>query len=102
MSDKEERMYKFYRTCVDWPRREAQQLIDMIDAATDITRRSFLKHVDREQLRDFETAFGYTNHHKQGLTMAGDYHVSYHRSKLDGKRVYFFKHSGIEYVFTSS
>jgi hypothetical protein len=34
------------------------------------------------------------------LTMAGDYHVEYFRSTLHGCRVYGFRHSAIEYVFT--
>jgi hypothetical protein len=31
--------------------------------------------------------------------MAGDWHVSYHRSKYKGKTVYYFRHSAIEYIF---
>lgn len=89
----------FKGTCVNWPRNNVQGLIDMIDRALDISRETFLKHVDREEMREIEQYLGYDKHYKQGLTMAQDWHVSYHRSKLNGRRVYFFKHSGIEHVF---
>jgi len=71
----------------------------MIDDAIEITRKTFLKHVDRNSLKDTEISLGYEQHPRQGLTMAGDYYVSYHRSLLHNKRVYYFEHSAIEYVF---
>lgn len=88
--------YSFYRSCVDWPRSDVGALRDMIDNAKDITRRTFLKHVDLDQLKETEANLGYDKH----LRMKDDYHVSYHRSTLHGKRVYYFKWSGIEHVFT--
>ena len=72
----------------------------MIDNATDITRRTFLKYVDDSELADITENLGSCWHHSQGLTMSQDWAVSYHRSKLHGKRVYYFCHSAIEYVFT--
>jgi hypothetical protein len=95
--------YQYYTNCVNWPRADVFReggLSDMIDNAIDISRRTFLKHVDRGRLEALEMMLGYENHPRRGLTMAGDYHVSYHRSKLHGKRVYYFRHSAIEYVFT--
>lgn len=92
----------YLNNCVGWPRDDVSAeggLSDMIDRALDITRSTFLKHVNRESLHELETNLGYDKHPKQGLTMAGDYHVSYHRSKLHGETVYFLKHSAIEYVF---
>ena len=87
------------RTCVSWPADDVDALIQMIDAAIQITRRTFLQHVDRTELRYAEHGLGYCGHPKHGLTMAGDYHVSYHRSKLHGETVYYFRHSAIEYIF---
>lgn len=72
----------------------------MIDEAVDITSLTFLKYVDRENMREIEQSLGYASHHKQGLTMAADWHISYHRSKLHGETVYYFKWSGIEHIFT--
>jgi len=98
-------MYKFYSNCVSWPSGDVFNeggLSDMIDNAIDITRKTFMKYVYMSELKDIEMSLGYDNHYKQGLTMAGDYHVGYHRSKLHGKRVYYFRHSAIEYVFVNN
>jgi hypothetical protein len=92
-------MYKFYNDCVDWPKNDVDGLSDMIDNAIDITRRTFLKYVDHSELADMAENLGYCWHPTQGLTMAADWHISYHRSKLHDKRVYYFRHSCIEYVF---
>lgn len=91
--------YQFYSTCVDWPRRETGALFDMIFDSIRITRRAFLNNVHRDQLRDLEDSLGYASHPAKGLTMANDSCVTYHRSKLKGRRVYFLRWSSIEYVF---
>ncbi len=94
-------MFRFYCHCVGWPPGDVRGgLIPMIDEAAEITRRTFLKHVHRGDLALIAKALGYEDHPTQGLTMAGDAYISYHRSKLHGKRVYYFAWSGIEYVFT--
>ena len=94
-------MYNFYSDCVSWPEPAEKEggLMDMIDNAIDITRKTFLQHINREDLQILEDALSYSKHPRQGLTMAADWAVSYHRSKLHGKRVYYFRHSAIEYVF---
>lgn len=94
--------YTYYGNCVNWAGRDVPHLSEMIDNAIDITRQTFLAHADRDDLRQVELGLGYSAHPSKGLTMAGDYHVSYHRSKYKGKRCYFFKWSGIEYVFTEA
>jgi hypothetical protein len=93
--------YTFYRTCVEWPREEVDYLIEMIDMATDITRDTFVRHVNKLDLNAFEHQMGYDDHWKKGLTMSQDWAVSYHRSYLKGERVYYFRHSAIEHVFTA-
>ena len=94
-------MYNFYSDCVSWPEAADKEggLMDMVDNDIDITRSTFLKHINREDLADLEQQLSYSAHPAQGLTMAADWAVSYHRSKLHGKRVYYFQHSAIEYVF---
>ena len=97
--------YRYYCSCVGWPREDVDAeggLSDMICGAIMLSRRAFLKHVDRESLVDIEEQLGYESHPRRGLTMAGDWHVTYHRSKLHGKRVYFFRWSGIEHVFVEA
>lgn len=94
---------RFYSNCVGWPRDDVSTpggLSDMIDQGVSITRRTFLQHVDRDDLAKLETSLGYALRGSVELTMARDWAVSYHRSALHGKRVYYFCHSAIEYVFT--
>ena len=94
--------HHYYTNCVAWPEHLVHcngGLIDMIDEARTIERSTFVKHVDKTELRNLERLLGYESHYKQGLTMAADWHVSYHSSKLFGSRVYYFRHSAIEYVF---
>jgi len=69
----------------------------LIDDGRSITRRTFLKHVNRAQLRAKEAELGYESHYKRGLTMNGDYHVRYCKYK----GIYFFVHSCIEFVFAT-
>ena len=94
---------RFLNSCVTWPSADVHAsggLIDMIEDATDITRATFLRHADREDRIDLERQLGYAPHDPSArLTMRRDWHVSYHRSRLHGAPVYFFKHSAIEYVF---
>lgn len=94
--------YRYFNCCVSWAPSDVNNdggLSDMIDNATDITRKTFLRHVDQDQMREIESDLGYERHRSRGLTMADDWHVSYHRSKLHENCVYFFRHSAIEYVF---
>ena len=89
----------FFNNCVNWNPEDVSVeggLSEMIENARDITRRTFLKHVNAEQMRQIEKDFGYE---RGSLTMAKDWHVSYSRSQLHGRRCYFFTHSAIEYVF---
>ena len=91
--------YRFLSSCVGWPKQFVDDLCEMTDAATDITRRTFLRHVTLPELRTLEQALSYASPPKQGLTMAGDGYVTYHKSKVCGHIVYYFCYSAIEYVF---
>lgn len=92
--------HNFLTTCVGWDHGDIDSLLEMIDNEQTITRRSFLRNVDRVEVREIEHDLGYAWHPANGLIMAKDYAVTYHRSLLDGKRCYYFRHSAIEYVFT--
>ena len=95
--------YGYFNNCVNWDAEDVctlDGLSNMIENSIEITRKTFLKHTDREQTKDIELQLGYSAHFRQGLVMARDWAVSYYRSKLHGRRVYFFDHSAIEYVFT--
>lgn len=92
----------YLNCCVSWPAHDVEAeggLNDMIDRGTEITRRTFLKHVSKEALGDLEERLGYQAHPSMGMTMAGDCHVTYWRSVLHGQRIYYFVHSAVEYVF---
>jgi hypothetical protein len=90
----------YYHCCVNWPTADVPQLCAMIDTARPIARRTFLRHVDRAEVTDFEQGHGYdTGHERGGLRMRDDWAVRYYRAKLAGQRVYYINHSGIEYVW---
>lgn len=98
----QQQTYHFFSSCVGWEPSDVDNeggLISLIDDRIEITRETFLKHVDSETLADMAEGMGYARHPKQGLTMAGDFHIEYFRSKHHGERVYGFRHSAIEYVF---
>lgn len=77
----------FVTSCVD---SDADSIINMVDAAKDITYNTFLKHVGFEQIKEFNQPW---------LPLRKDYHVRYYKSKYRGENCVFFVHSAIEYVF---
>jgi hypothetical protein len=85
----------YYGNCTDFPD-PLPDLVAMVDSGVEITRRTFLKHVDHECLRQLELDLGY---HNGSLTMASDYSVTYYKGKLCGKTVVWVYQSSIEYVF---
>jgi hypothetical protein len=95
--------YHYWKCCCDFPRSgpKLDGLNDMIQDNIEITRRTFLRHADQENLAGIARNLGYVDHHRQdhGLTLAGDGYVSYHRSKYRGHRVYYLWQSSIEYIF---
>ena len=93
-----EQTYGYWTCCVDFSG-DVGALIDMIDDSITITRKTFMHHVDPQDRTDLELRLGYELYWKRGLTCAQDYHVTYHRSKFKGKRVYYMKHAAIEYIF---
>lgn len=89
----------FFATCVDWPRERLGALHYLIRHGEEITRKTFLRHVDRDALREIEDGLCYARHPSQGLTMAADWHVAYYRLRAFGVVLYWFQHSRIEHVF---
>ena len=92
----------YFQSCVGWPVGDVQGrfgLQNMVDTGQEVTRFTFKKHVDLCELASMESGLGYDDFHSHG-GMANDYHVTYHRGWLHTRRVYWFRHSAIEYVFT--
>ena len=87
---------RFVTICVN---STAEAILPMVEASIDISRRTFLRHVDRGELEELARQLCYADHPSQGLTMAGDWHISYHCSTYRGQRCYYFRHSAIEYIF---
>lgn len=71
----------------------------MVDSATSIERSTFLRYVDRDQLRELEKSLGYSVGHERGLHMSNDWAVSYHKSTYRGRPCRYFCWSAIEYIF---
>lgn len=94
---------QYLNNCVNWPSADVHKeggLCDMIDSGRQITRAAFLRRVDPVSRGEVEGSLGYAPHDRGAvLTMKRDYHVTYYTGRLHGERVYFFKHSAIEYVF---
>lgn len=68
----------------------------MIEKNRQITRKTFLRYIDKEQLRDIEeTWLKYT----RKSPMSKDWHVTYHKSMWGENPCVYFRHSAIEYIF---
>lgn len=97
---------EYLNNCVNWPSHDVHKpggLCDMIDSALQITRETFVKHVNKDSLVSLEASLGYATgsaKRNRDMKMKDDFHVRYFRSKLHGQRVYYINHSAIEYVFS--
>jgi len=87
---------RFIGTCVSLGNGGA--IRDMVDDARDITAATFRKNIGAEAYRELESQLGYTD--IPGLSLAGDYAVSFAKSKYRGKPCYYCRWSAIEHVFT--
>lgn len=72
---------------------------DLEDNSREITRQTFLGYVDKLSLKELELSLGYAAHPKQGLTMAGDFHVRYYRGVFRGKPSVWIDWSAINFIF---
>lgn len=88
---------RYISSCVDCG--DGDAITEMTDNATKITRGTFIKNVAWPDLLSLEEDLGYADHPKRGLTMAGDYHVRYHKSKYLGYPCVYIVQSAIEYIF---
>lgn len=89
---------EFFSSCVEWPF-PAEDLKKMVSEASDISRKTFLKYVNSDQIMEIEKELGYERDSRRGLTMAKDPNVSYHRSVLRGCPAVYFVWSATEFVF---
>jgi hypothetical protein len=89
-------MMKFHTTCVQ---STYQKITEMTDAAKEITRQTFLKYVNKDELKEIEKSLGYSIGNQKGLKMKDDWAVSYHKSTYNKKKCVYFRWSAIEHIF---
>jgi hypothetical protein len=90
----------FFSDCVNWPEDQVDDLSTMIREGKDISRSTFLKSVDPDEMKELEGRLGYERDPRKGLTMAKDFHVAYFKSTVRGCPAVYFVWSAIEHVFT--
>lgn len=93
--------FRFFSRCVEWPV-PVEELEAIYDSEREITRRTFLRYVDPEEMLKIEKALGYERDPRRGLTMKKDYHVSYFKSTFRGEPCVRFVWSLIDYVFSNA
>ena len=75
---------KFIGTCVTL---SGYWLDKMDDHGKEITRKTFLKYADSEDLKELASDLGYADHPKRGLTMAQEGYITYYKSVYHGSHV---------------
>lgn len=80
-----------YRYCCVSPT-SLKELQFIIDNSIEIKYNTFIKHVDTDKIKEFNTHFS--------IHIDKDCNVTFHKSKLkNGEPAYYFKHSAIEHIF---
>lgn len=74
---------------------EGQDINDMKDIAEEITRRTFLKYVDKGDMKAISEQLGYG----RDFSMAGDWAIAYYKSFYRGVPCIYFTWSAIEHIF---
>lgn len=99
-------VFKYIGCCVDWNYKslaEKDALFRMVDIARDITYQTFIKHVPVSEILSVNIYPFNDYYWKPGksveLRLKDDFAVSFHSSWYMGKRVYYMRHSSIEYIF---
>lgn len=92
-----EKKFVYLINCLGYSSATAgQDIQEMINGSCQVTRKTFLRHVHLGLVLE---ALGYVKHPSQGLTMAGDAHISYHKGTFAGIPAYYLTWSAIEYIF---
>lgn len=86
--------FKYYANCGNIPKKFVLSLEEMVDKAKTISYKTFIKHVD---LQDIKALFPF--YPKFNLHIQNDFAVGFYKSTFNGKTCYFIDHSSIEYIF---
>lgn len=84
----------FVGSCVQL---DGDDISDMVEQATEITASTFKRNIGNNSYSWLSQELGYSD--LPNLSLATDYHVSFHKSKYQGQRCYYCRWSAIEYVF---
>ncbi len=87
--------YQFHTSCVH---STAELIDDMCEHAVEITYETMLRHCD---LPSWAKQMLYEKRKDQGLTLKGDWHVTYHKSRYGGVSCYYLVHSAIEHIWVA-
>jgi hypothetical protein len=88
------RPYSYTTCCIH---STAEAIAAMVEGARDVTLRTVRQHCD---ISKWERASGYdTGGQRGGLRLRHDYHVSYSKSRYEGRPCYYICHSAIEYIW---
>lgn len=85
--------FRYLTNCIN---AEGEDIQAMCDASTEITYRTFIKHVPIEEIKRLFPFYDWSG---QGLHIKNDFMVSYYKSKYKGIPCYYLEHSRIEYIF---
>ena len=92
---------KFYLTnCVN---STAEAINVMTDQAVEITYKTFMKHVKREEVARLFPDYEWSGkRYGGGLHIKNDWHISYYKSVYKGMPCVYMCHSAIEYIFVGN
>jgi hypothetical protein len=85
--------YRFHTSCVN---AEGEDIDALQEAAEDSDLETLW--AECEGFDKWTVEMGYDD----DFPIAGDWHVTYHRSTYRGESCYYVQHSGIEYIWTAS
>lgn len=77
---------------------DADDLDAFDNSSKPISNRTFRKRIGKEAYRDFEKSLGYD---RLGLTLSGDYHVSYQAGRWRGKPAVCCKWSAYHHIWSN-
>lgn len=85
----------FIGSCPQFTGRLTAELIAAVQSAQQVTRRTFLRYVDNDEMQHIEAQLGYDRR----LPMSSDPRVGYYKSTFYGYPIVFFDWSAMEYIF---
>jgi len=87
---------RYITNCVN----STARLIDlMTDRAKKISYSKFVNQIEIGDLKGLFPLYNWSVKKSNGLTLKGDYAVSFYQSNYNGKPCVYVEHSSIEYIF---